>query len=314
MYMSAAYYNKPILPSSSMEPFPEPQVNQYGNHMVMTNVYKPKKTKYLNVDTRFTDEYVYPNSGFNNITTYSITLPERVNNIKSMKIRNVEIPMSFYNISAALGNSHFKLATSPTSFQMIILPDGQYSASDLSNQILSKASTALSASTVSNTNYYSITPKANYELDFNTDICGNIDKYNVRSKLGWVLGFRDPSYTLITATQLTAPSMINPNTVRYLYLVVDEFNNSFPNSFFCPQNQYMMNKKVLGRIAVDNIHATFGTVLVGNESNGILVTDKRMYSGSVDIQRLQVQLVNEWGVPMNLNGQDFSFVLEIECE
>lgn len=300
--------------SSYMETFPEPKVNQYGNHMVMSNVYKPKKTKYLNVDTRFTDEYVYPHTGFNNVSTYTITLPERINNVKSMKLRNVEIPLSFYNISAALGNSHFKL-TNGSNSTMIVLPDGQYTIADISNRILSQASSIITMSTASTTNYYSMkSTTSSYEIDFNTDICGNTDKYNVRSKLGWVLGFRDPSYTLTSTSALTAPSMMNAHTIRYLYLVVDEYNNSFPNSFLCPQNQYMINKKVLGRIALDDAHSTFGSVLIGNETNGLLVSDKRTYSGTVDIQRLNIQLVNEWGVTMNLNGLDFSFVLEIECE
>lgn len=295
-----------------MEAFPEPKVNQYGAHMVMTNVYKTKKVKFLNIDTRFTDEFVYPQTNFNSIATYTITLPERVNNIKSMRLHNVEIPISFYNISASLGNSHFKLIQGTTS-TMVVLPDGQYTIADLSNSILTQMKTILSTSSASQSNYYSIKSSSNtYEIDFNTDICGNQDKYHVRSKLGWILGFRDPSYTLTSSTALTATSMINIHTLRYLYLVIDEFNNSFPNSFLCPQNQHMMNKKVLGRIAVDTNQ--FGSILIATEMNGLLVSDKRLYSGGVDIQRLQVQLVNEWGIPVNLNGLDFSFVLEIECE
>ena len=39
--------------------FMEPNTTQYGSHMVMTNVVKPKRTKYLNIDTRFRDEYNY---------------------------------------------------------------------------------------------------------------------------------------------------------------------------------------------------------------------------------------------------------------
>ena len=108
--------------------------------------------------------------------------------------------------------------------------------------------------------------------------------------------------------------MVNTQTVRYLYLVVDEYNNSFPNTFLCPQNQYLMNKKVLARISVDPQIHPFGTVLTGNEANGVLISDQRTYSGKIDIQRLNIQLVNEWGMPVNLNGLDFSFVLEIEYE
>ena len=44
--------------------FLEPQTSQYGNHMVMTNVHKKSKTKYINIDSKFRDEFydnVYAN-------------------------------------------------------------------------------------------------------------------------------------------------------------------------------------------------------------------------------------------------------------
>jgi len=48
--------------------------------------------------------------------------------------------------------------------------------------------------------------------------------------------------------------------------------------------------------------------------NGLLQTDTRSYNGKVDLQRMNVQLVNEQGIPMNLNGLDFAFCLEMEYE
>jgi hypothetical protein len=57
-----------------------------------------------------------------------------------------------------------------------------------------------------------------------------------------------------------------------------------------------------------------GTVLPANEYNGLLLSDKRTYSGKVNLQKLKIQLVNEYGFPVNLNGLDFSFCLEIEYE
>ena len=41
------------------ELFLEPKVKQYGSHMVMSNVYKNTKVKYVNIDTKFRDEYNY---------------------------------------------------------------------------------------------------------------------------------------------------------------------------------------------------------------------------------------------------------------
>ena len=301
-----------IVPQSTPQNFMEPQVKQYGSNMVMTNVHKTKKTKYVNIDTRFTDEYVYPVNNFNGVANYIITLPERINDIHSMKVRNVEIPMSFYNISTALGNNSFKIVNGASS-SMVVLPDGIYSPSDISNSVYTHARSYLSNTNINTNQYFSMTGSGNYEVDFNTDVCGNMDKYNFRSKLGWLLGYRDISNSLVSGTALQAPSMINTHSVRYLYLVVDEYNNSFPNTFICPQNQYLMNKKVLARISMDNLYP-FGTILHGNESNGNVISDKRIYSGKIDIQRLNIQLVNEWGMPINLNGLDFSFVLEIEYE
>jgi hypothetical protein len=72
--------------------FLEPDVKQHGSHMVMTNVVMPSKKKYLTLDTRFRDGY-----DSNTNANYNISLPERVNNVRSMQLRNVEIPISYYN-------------------------------------------------------------------------------------------------------------------------------------------------------------------------------------------------------------------------
>ena len=56
----------------SKDLFLGPKTNQYGSHMVMTNVMKELKTKFVNVDTRFRDEY-----NFKVTSDYNITLPER---------------------------------------------------------------------------------------------------------------------------------------------------------------------------------------------------------------------------------------------
>ena len=37
--------------------FNEPTMEQHGSHMIIKNVHKPEKTKYLTIDTRFRDQY-----------------------------------------------------------------------------------------------------------------------------------------------------------------------------------------------------------------------------------------------------------------
>jgi hypothetical protein len=146
---------------------------------------------------------------------------------------------------------------------------------------------------------------------------GNFDKHNFRSKLGWTLGFRNQSYT--TSSTINAESQINLSTVRYIYLVVDEFSSGFTNSFVCPLNNYLLNKKILARITIDNNIVPYGIDYIGgvqisNTYNGLLSSDVRYYNGQVDIQKMNIQLVNEYGKPIYLNGLDFSFLLEVTYE
>ena len=44
--------------------FMEPQVKQHGQHVIMTNVHPETKTKYVNIDTRFQEEYNMQNYAF----------------------------------------------------------------------------------------------------------------------------------------------------------------------------------------------------------------------------------------------------------
>lgn len=293
--------------------FMEPEVNPHT--FVMTNVMKPKKTKCLNIDTRFTDEFTYDVS-FNETKSYMITLPERINSVISIKVLSVEIPVSFYNISKSLRNNSFKISNTSIS-KMVVLADGIYTSSTLVTEINYEMGllglSGISYQTTNKKSVFSDTSSNSFVINFDTDSTGNFDKYNFRSKLGWMLGFRNVSYNLSSVSGvITSESFINLNTMRYLFLVVDEFNNSFQNSFLAPMYGYIMNKKILARISVDNQVFPFGTVLHGNLNDGILVSDRRNYNGNIDIQRLNIQLVNEWGVPVNLNGLDLSFLLEIE--
>jgi hypothetical protein len=59
---------------------------------------------------------------------------------------------------------------------------------------------------------------------------------------------------------------------------------------------------------------SFGSLLPANFANGYLYSDVRKYGGMVNLQRLRIQLVNEYGAAVDLNGQDFSFCLEIQYE
>ena len=137
---------------------------------------------------------------------------------------------------------------------------------------------------------------------------------SAKEQLGWVLGFRKGSYTIAPKTTLIAENAANINTVRYVYLLLDDFNNGMQTTFVSPLTQNVLTQKILCRIQVINsILSPFGSVLDGNDFAGNMHSDTRSYTGKVDIQRFKISLINEWGRAIDLNGLDYSFLLELEC-
>lgn len=286
--------------------FLEPKVTQYGSNMVMTQVMKPTKTRYVNVDTRFAQS--------NNAYTYEymMTFPERLTNIKSMKVRQVEVPLSFYNISACLGNHRCQVVDVDTNTSYTItVPDNNYSMTDLAT-VLNKMVTDTLGYTVTftlGTQNTTVATKGNRNLRFVwwTETTSG----SIKMQLGWVLGFRKASMEVGAGAVAEAEAVANIHTIRYLFLVLDEFCNHVPQSFLAPMTHNIMQQKILCRIQIQDQYP-FGFTQSCDDATA-MYSDKRVYPGVVDIQRLKLQIVNEWGQPLSLNGCDFSFLLEMEC-
>jgi hypothetical protein len=301
--------------------FLEPKTNQYGSHMVMTNVNKPTKTKFINIDTKFRDEYNYNDTSTYNTTLperykYVINLPDRITGAKTIQVKSAEIPMTFYNISSNLGNNTLLVTnTSSGVSYTILLADKYYSAlstlvSDV-NTALAPAST-LTLTTSSSKNVFTSTSSSNFTITFSSAQ----DKYSLKSSLGWILGFRKVTTTVLAGGTSTAtyPILLTLPFPRYLYLSIEEFNKGVQNSFVTPVASAVLSKNAIARVVLDPVRFAFGSVLNATEDNGLLVSDTRSYNGKVDLQRLSIQLFNESGMPIDLNGQDFSFCIEATYE
>lgn len=297
------------------ELFLEPKTNQYGSHMVMTNVHKPTKRKFINIDTRFSDEYNYLS-----VANTNVTIPERINDVKSVSIASIELPMSFYNISSSLGNNSFQM-TSDTGTYTIVVPDGEYNTTYLKSTLNALVNNKTSATqfdlsfniiaSPTGGELISVSSLINCSLNFAVNDKGVTDKYNVKSKLGWMLGFHQVEYD-ITNAATTAEFKIDLNGPRYLYLALEEFHNGNKNSFISTVSSGLVNKNIIARISLDKSNYGFGTILPANKLNGLLLSDIRKYSGKVDLQKLNFQLLNEIGNPISLNGYDYSLCLEVE--
>jgi hypothetical protein len=294
------------------ELFLEPKTTQHGSHMVMTNVHKPTKRKFVNIDTRFSDEYNYLT-----VANCNVTLPERINDVKSISISSIELPVSFYNISSSIGNNSFQI-TNGSGPRTIIVPDGEYSAATLKtklNTLITGVTPDISfnlTTSAASGDMMSVASSADCSFNFAVNDQGVPEKYNIKSKLGWMLGFRQADYNV--KTPVNANFRADLNGPRYLYLAMEEFHNGNKNSFISTVSSGLVNKNIIARISLDKSNYGFGTIMPANRLNGLLLSDVRKYSGKVDLQKINFQLLNEIGNPISLNGSDYSLCLEIEHE
>jgi len=142
-------------------------------------------------------------------------------------------------------------------------------------------------------------------MDFTLGSNGVFDGIDISSKFGWNLGFQKRQY--LGLKTYTGETIIEPSNIRYIYLVVDDFNNSVNNHFVSAFNKSILGPNILARIPMKG--ASFSLMM---ENDFTTVTEPRRYFGPVDIQKLKIQLLDEYGKPVQLNNSDYSFCINLK--
>jgi hypothetical protein len=127
----------------------------------------------------------------------------------------------------------------------------------------------------------------------------------IYKKFGWIIGYRDESY--MGSDSYTTEGVYNGAYPNYIYFVLNDFNNSQAQNVFGMYSKSIIGDNILGMIPItsQNFYVNFSN---GND----YIERKREYFGPVRIQRLKVQLLNQYGDAINLNNMDYSFSLELE--
>jgi len=180
----------------------------------------------VNIDTRFRPNYYITKS-----SDLQINLPTKVERAVSMRLASIEIPMSFYAISADFGNNVFKVSwnsggVDDASSALITISDGNYDiglsdktkAARLETEINERlAATEAGVATVGKLNLrYEVNPitgksrfyqdasatlvptPISYKINFMANSAGVVlpvgeNPLPLQGTLGWILGFRAAS-------------------------------------------------------------------------------------------------------------------------
>ena len=301
--------------------YPRGVLNPIDKHVIRTS---------LNIDSRFRDNYYGTTS-----SDFTVSLPTKIKRVVQMELGEIEMPISFHTISANYGNNYFWIKESGADPKCVIVPDGNYTGEDLAlfvNQEISRLSghTAIPGikmihdlnSNESGSGRIIISRDVsgadltNFELNFSApkDNTHNSASYNttdtstpLQLKLGWLLGFRYPKYT--ESTSYVSEGLYETQCPRYVYLVIDDFNNNSHNSIVAAFNSSILSNSVLARVSLKQSNNN----LSDNDYGLASAPPTRSYFGPVDIQKLRIQLVDEYGRVLNMNNMDISIVLNLNC-
>jgi len=310
----------------------------------MNQLSRPLVTRVLTIDSRFRRDYDTTTS-----TDFSVQIPNTLSRVTQMRLLDFEMPTTFYVISSTNRNNYFWLKvtfndvvedTEVINYYYIQISDGNYTHSGLiafiNNQLDSLNITMSATSNIDG--YDSGSGKTTFEpLDdtefasqyritsFNIYFHINYDEQytlsaivtetnfekiyqqtnnnNLKSGVGWMMGYRQTQY--IDENIYTSEGLFDAGGPKYLYLVVNDHNNNVHDSFFSAYDEHYLNKNILARISLS------GALFTRVSDNYSITSVPRKYFGPVTINKLNIQLLNEFGTIMDLNNMDMSFSLEI---
>ena len=270
-------------------------------------------TKNLNIDSRFRDNYFTSSS-----TNFNFKLPANFNNVVKMELAAIELPTSYYVISKQYGNNFFSITVN-SSTTTISIPDGNYDTTTIIDAINNQLSLAgdpfdqvnfmanltdgITGTGQAMVGFIDISTNTVLELNFQADRFG-VNDHNtpLPLKFGWLLGFRNGIY--VNNLNYVSEGLIDVNGSRYLFLVIDDYNNNVNQNFYSAFNSSVLNKNILARISLQE--TTFNVLKLDG-----LTTTPREYFGPVNITGMNIQLLDEYGRIINLNSMDFSFCLNL---
>lgn len=151
-----------------------------------------------------------------------------------------------------------------------------------------------------------------FRITFSVDSNGDSDIINIlQFKIGWLLGFRIGSYTGLSIVSEGICFLKSP---RYAFISITDYNNSVNNNFSSAFSSSLLQKDIIARINLTFIQQTEGVYQSGQDDGfSTQINRQRSYFGPVNIERLEIKMLDEYGRIIDLNNMDWSMTLTMEC-
>jgi len=316
----------------------------------MNNSKNKTVKRIVSVDSLFRLDYNNTES-----TDFVYRLPVPINKVTSIKLTSIEFFNSWYTFSAANQSNVFTITiyNCPTPIDItditydsvltntIVIPEGNYRSDIFLSTINNMFSNMRNGLEYLYFEINEVDTKCIFRTklmgDDPTDLFLNDDLPSdfyftidfaipgnpIYKTAGWMLGFKNPSYTANrTTTVLTDSAQFQTKTYNwylkgessygnsmqnYIFLEVDDFNsNSMSNIYI--SNSFgngVFTDNILDRITITS---GMNTVVTINSDTRL----PRYYFSPVKLVSLRIRLIDKYGETVDLNRNDISLVLEIE--
>ena len=102
---------------------------------------------------------------------------------------------------------------------------------------------------------------------------------------------------------------------RYAFIAIDDYNNNVNNYFISAYKDSVSSPNVVARLNLNNLRQSDNVYRIGQDDgiSGQLDFRTRVYFGPVDIQKMRITVLDEFGRVLNLNNMDWSMALVFDC-
>lgn len=298
---------------------------------LLNNVKRKTILQTIILNTLFREDYNNTSS-----TNFNIVLPYYFKQVLSLRLSSIQLPNVMYCVSYSNKNNTFYVVESTGIEGLVVIPDGNYNITEFTTMLQTEMNTQLNTenrfrvSFDPTTGRITISNNINeFELDFLRDTgdgyientnnevykhkykTNDYNKFNcvpvteLYKRLGWVMGYRGATYE--AAKKYTTEGIYNGASSDYIYFILNDFNNSQSQNIIGMFSESLIGNNILAMIPINS--SAFSVCF---DNGADFIEKKRDYFGPVNIQKLQIELLNQYGEHINLNNMDFSFSLELE--
>jgi hypothetical protein len=296
--------NNPAKYLNPLETYPTNIARSYLNNLKRKTI-----TQTVILNSLFREDYKNTSS-----TDFNLVLPYQFKNVLSLRLSSIQLPNVLYCFSSKKMNNMMYIAEHPTDGTegrcgSIILPDGNYSLQELAKVLENTINGDLEIDPPRfEVTGHESTQKImirNSKHVFSMNFLKDVESIDFNSTLGWTIGFRQIEY-FCSAVYITE-SIYNSVASDYIFFVLNDFNHSQSQNILA-----MYSKSYIGNNILAMIPLTSRSFHICFDNGTDFIEKKRDYFGPVNLQRLKIELRNQFGELLDLNGMDFSFSLEVE--